>query len=69
MLVSRLLLLGGYKNLLKEMEADGVKPDTKTFNHLLSIMPSTESSEKVRFIPGTTRFTPSSPSYRHFLYV
>ena len=43
----RLLLLGVYKNLLNEMEADGVKPDIRTYTQLLNVMPSTESAEKV----------------------
>lgn len=42
----RILLLGGYQNILNMMKADKVKPENKTFSILLEIVPSTVSVEK-----------------------
>ncbi|XP_065210063.1 pentatricopeptide repeat-containing protein 1, mitochondrial [Planococcus citri] len=42
----RLLLLGGFRNILREMELRDVKPDIKTFTILLDMIPSTIVAEE-----------------------
>lgn len=42
----RLLLVGGMRGFLLEMETCGVTPDVKTFTELLEVIPSTITAEK-----------------------
>lgn len=42
----RLLLVGGMRGLLLEMEANGVTPDLKTFSEMLEVIPPTVTAEK-----------------------
>lgn len=42
----RLLLVGGMRGLLLEMDSHGVKPDIKTFTEMLEVIPPTLAAEK-----------------------
>ena len=44
----RLTLLGGSAGFLAQMEADGVRPDLKSYTQLLSMLPDTLTAEQVR---------------------
>ncbi|XP_037043514.1 pentatricopeptide repeat-containing protein 1, mitochondrial-like [Bradysia coprophila] len=46
----RLLLLGGFKGILNEMEKLQVRPDVKTFTALLDVVPSTAEHEIIESI-------------------
>lgn len=51
------MLLGGFRNILEEMEVDNVKPDIKTFTLLLDVIPSTLTAEEVRILTQYDRIT------------
>ena len=43
---TRLMLMGGMSGLLELMAKDKVRPDIKTFDHLLRVIPNTKESEE-----------------------